>query len=81
MFYLNSSASVTKNQAVNDFVMDDLQKAVNSLSDDYRVPFVMHYEGYKYHEIADHLKLPLGTVKSRIFLARKKLMGQLKDFV
>jgi RNA polymerase sigma-70 factor (ECF subfamily) len=78
MYYLNSSASVTKNQAVNDFVMEDLQRAVTSLSDEYRVPFVMHYEGYKYHEIADHLKLPLGTVKSRIFFARKELKAFLK---
>lgn len=78
MYYINSSASVTKNQAVNDFVMQDLQKAVNSLTDEYRIPFVMHYEGFKYHEIADHLKLPLGTVKSRIFFARKELKSFLK---
>jgi len=37
------------------------------------VPFLMHYQGYKYQEIADHLDLPLGTVKSRIFFARKEL--------
>ncbi|MEL7021133.1 MAG: sigma factor-like helix-turn-helix DNA-binding protein, partial [Bacteroidota bacterium] len=32
-----------------------------------------HYHGYKYQEIADNLQLPLGTVKSRIFFARKEL--------
>jgi RNA polymerase sigma-70 factor, ECF subfamily len=78
MFYLNSSSSVAKNEAVNDFVMQDLEKAVNSLSAEFRVPFIMHYEGYKYHEIADYLKLPLGTVKSRIFFARKELKAFLK---
>lgn len=78
MFFLNSTASVTKNQAVSDFVMADLQSAIASLSDEFKVPFIMHYEGYKYHEIADHLKLPLGTVKSRIFFARKELKAFLK---
>jgi RNA polymerase sigma-70 factor (ECF subfamily) len=33
----------------------------------------MHYQGFKYQEIADYLDLPLGTVKSRIFFARKEL--------
>jgi RNA polymerase sigma-70 factor (ECF subfamily) len=33
----------------------------------------MHYYGYKYQEIAEQLDLPLGTVKSRIFFARKEL--------
>jgi RNA polymerase sigma-70 factor (ECF subfamily) len=31
-------------------------------------------EGYKYKEIADKLGLKLGTVKSRIFFTRKRLM-------
>jgi RNA polymerase sigma-70 factor (ECF subfamily) len=39
----------------------------------------MHYEGYKYEEIAEHFNIPLGTVKSRIFLARKKMMEKLAD--
>jgi RNA polymerase sigma-70 factor (ECF subfamily) len=79
LYFLNSGSTVTKNQAVNDFVMSDLMRAVNSLSDEFRVPFTMHYEGYKYHEIAEHLKLPLGTVKSRIFFARKELKAFLKN--
>jgi RNA polymerase sigma-70 factor (ECF subfamily) len=39
----------------------------------------MYFEGYKYKEIAEHLDLPIGTVKSRIFLARKQLMDALID--
>ena len=31
----------------------------------------MFLEGYHYDEIADHLSIPMGTVKSRIFHARK----------
>jgi RNA polymerase sigma-70 factor (ECF subfamily) len=43
------------------------------LDDSIKVPFLMHFEGHKYQEIAEHLDLPLGTVKSRIFFARKEL--------
>jgi RNA polymerase sigma-70 factor (ECF subfamily) len=46
---------------------------VAALPDDFRVPFWMAYEGFKYDEIAEKLEAPLGTIKSRIFFARKKL--------
>ena len=40
----------------------------------------MHTQGYKYKEIAESLDISIGTVKSRIFFGRKKLMENLKDF-
>jgi DNA-directed RNA polymerase specialized sigma24 family protein len=40
----------------------------------------MHTEGFKYKEIAEELGLPIGSVKSRIFIARKKLMEMLQDY-
>ncbi len=40
----------------------------------------MYLAGYKYNEIAEKMSLPLGTVKSRIFFARKRLQGLLKDY-
>lgn len=40
----------------------------------------MYVAGYKYNEIAAKMNLPLGTVKSRIFAARKKLREELKDY-
>jgi RNA polymerase sigma-70 factor (ECF subfamily) len=54
-------------------MMDELTGMVDSLDESLRVPFEMHYLGHKYQEIADTLNLPLGTVKSRIFFARKEL--------
>lgn len=50
-----------------------LNEIINSIEEDNRIPFLMHFEGFKYQEIADELNLPMGTVKSRIFFARKKL--------
>lgn len=59
-----------------EFVM----KQVNDIDPNYRQAFLMHYEGYKYDEIAEELQIPLGTVKSRIFLARKKLSQSLQEY-
>ncbi|MDE5608503.1 MAG: RNA polymerase sigma factor [Muribaculaceae bacterium] len=58
----------------------EITAAINSFSDEYRIPFSMHVAGYKYNEIAEKMNLPLGTVKSRIFFARQKLQGMLADY-
>ncbi|MDR0685877.1 MAG: RNA polymerase sigma factor, partial [Dysgonamonadaceae bacterium] len=44
-------------------------------------PFSLFINGYKYEEIATKLNLPMGTVKNRIFLARKELQAELKDMI
>ncbi len=62
------------------FNVKEITKAINSFSDEYRIPFIMHIAGYKYNEIAHTMNLPLGTVKSRIFFARQKLQAMLKEF-
>ncbi len=36
-------------------------------------PFRLFHEGFKYHEVAAHMGLPIGTVKSRIHQARQTL--------
>lgn len=55
-----------------------VEQLVNGLEEDMKTPFLMMLQGYKYHEIADHMDLPLGTVKSRIFIARRRLKEQIK---
>lgn len=57
-----------------------ITSVIGSLADEYRIPFQMYNRGFKYKEIAAKLNLPIGTIKSRIFLARKKLMIALSDF-
>ena len=59
---------------------NDISKTINSLVDEYRIPFQMFFDGYKYKEIAEEINLPIGTVKSRIFFARKILMENLQDY-
>ncbi|MFZ4633523.1 MAG: RNA polymerase sigma factor [Saprospiraceae bacterium] len=72
-YYLNSGSHATGNAAEGSMMLKELNFMVDNLDDSIRIPFLMHFEGFKYQEIADELHLPLGTVKSRIFFARKEL--------
>lgn len=78
MYYINSSKNSISNDADGNILMQELTQMIADLDESIRVPFVMHYEGFKYQEIADKFELPLGTVKSRIFFARKALKENLK---
>jgi len=55
----------------------EIKYIINNLNDELKIPFTMYLEGYKYNEISDKLDLPLGTVKSRIFTARKEVKRNL----
>ena len=57
-----------------------MRRVCNALPIEYRVPFALHVSGFKYREISEKLDLPLGTVKSRIFITRQRLQEELKDF-
>lgn len=52
---------------------------IDKLPMEQKLPFEMLNQGYKYYEIAEACHIPIGTVKSRIFLARQKLSAQLKQ--
>ncbi|MFC3199275.1 RNA polymerase sigma factor [Parapedobacter deserti] len=65
--------SAATNAGESKFVMEDIKQAMAELSDDYYVPFSMYYEGYKYQEISEHLNIPIGTVKTRIHVARRTM--------
>jgi len=72
-YFINSGTKTVKNDAESDIMMTELVGMIEKLEEGLKVPFMLHYYGYKYQEIADYLELPLGTVKSRIFFARKEL--------
>ena len=72
---------IGESTADGDLAYQEVLGAIDSLSDDFRLPLQMHNHGYKYREIADELNLCIGTVKSRIFFSRQKLMAQLPGHV
>lgn len=69
-------------QETPDMVLSvkEINKVIGSFPDELRVPFNYYMVGYSYQEIADKLEIPLGTVKSRIFFARKRMQKVLKDY-
>jgi RNA polymerase sigma factor (sigma-70 family) len=62
------------------YMSKELEDTIDSLHNNLKTPFKMFFEGYKYHEIAEILGIKVGTVKSRIFLARKKLMARVNEY-
>lgn len=72
--------SSSRNQAEGALISDDINKALNHLPAHYLIPFIKFFEGFKYHEIADELGIPIGTVKTRIFMARRILQAKLKMY-
>lgn len=72
--------SSTSNRADDKFMGDDINKAFQQLEPAYSVPFLKYFEGYKYHEISEMLEIPIGTVKTRIHVARHLLKSNLKMY-
>lgn len=77
LHFINSQESLQTNEALSEFVREDLEKALNQTDEMYRLPFLMYFRGFKYHEISEELDLPIGTVKNRIHIARKELKKKL----
>jgi RNA polymerase sigma-70 factor (ECF subfamily) len=79
-FLLDYNQSTIDNGAESNLRMKDIYAAIHSLPDIFKQPFMLYFEGYKYHEIADNLGEPLGTIKSRIHFARRLLKEQINKF-
>ena len=80
LYHLNLSQDSGLSTPEGSYAMKEISAALNEFTDEYRIPFNMYVAGYKYSEIAEKMNLPIGTVKTRIFVARQKLREQLKDF-
>ncbi len=77
LYHLNVEDTHTFNRPGESLEFKEVWRNMNNMKDDLLIPFKMHTTGYKYHEIAKHLDLPLGTVKNRIFHARKEIQKRL----
>ncbi|MDR3218355.1 MAG: RNA polymerase sigma factor [Dysgonamonadaceae bacterium] len=66
-----------QNCQTNDFeasiAMEEIKFIINNLQDNLKIPFSMYLSGYSYHEIAQKMDIPIGTVKSRISTTRKTI--------
>src|SRR5438046_3532929 len=59
-------------------VDDEVLRAIDELPEQFRETVVLRdVEGLSYEEIARVLEVPVGTVKSRLFLGRRMLQGKL----
>ncbi len=67
------------NDGLKDLQFDDLEEILEEIGTSYSTPFRMFYEGYQYDEIAEAMCIPIGTVKSRIFFARRKMRSLIED--
>jgi RNA polymerase sigma factor (sigma-70 family) len=76
----NLIRTATRNGSEGNFVMKDIKKAISKIPEAYAFSFVRYFEGYKYHEIAQELNIPIGTVKTRIHQARELLKKQLQFY-
>ncbi len=80
LYHLNLSQDSGLETPEGSFGATEITEYINQFTDEYRIPFSMHVAGFKYNEIAEKMDLPLGTVKSRIFFARRKLQKRFADY-
>lgn len=78
LYYLNVADKNSLNSPELQFEYEDVWRNVDKIHTKLLTPFKMWSSGYKYHEIAQQLKIPIGTVKNRIFNARKEIQKKLE---
>jgi RNA polymerase sigma factor (sigma-70 family) len=79
-YFIDSANHAIPNAGETKFIMKDIETAINKLPEDLKETFMMNFNGYKYHEIAELFQIPIGTVKTRIFVARRILRTKLKVY-
>jgi RNA polymerase sigma-70 factor (ECF subfamily) len=78
-YLLDYNQATVANEAESNMRIKFIKAAIHDLPIIFKQPFMLYFEGYKYHEIADMLNEPLGTIKSRIHFARRLLKNQITN--
>ncbi len=79
-FLLDYNQVTATNSAEASLKLKEIHASIHQLPAIFKKPFLLYFDGFKYHEIADMLKEPLGTIKSRIHFARKLLKAQVERY-
>ena len=77
---IDSGKTVVSNRGEDALQLKEINHAIYHLPQIFKIPFLLYFEGYRYHEIAYSLNEPLGTIKSRIHFARKILKEQITRY-
>jgi len=79
-YLINLGQATVSNNAETVMRTKEINMAIRQLPEIFKTPFLLYFDGYKYHEIAELLHEPLGTIKSRIHFARKLLKEQISRY-
>ncbi len=75
---LGGASRSAEEEALDQFVDEDIKRAVEDLPESFRIPVILaDVEGFSYKEIADIMDVPIGTVMSRLHRGRKALQRAL----
>tara|TARA_R110002095_G_scaffold179358_1_gene156823 strand:- start:39 stop:566 length:528 start_codon:yes stop_codon:yes gene_type:complete len=70
---------VVNGNGESNLLKAELNNIIDSVDYKYRHAFMMHFKGYQYDEISEEMNIPIGTVKSRIFYARKQMKQRIQE--
>lgn len=80
LYYINQGQVNYGHNHEYNYDSGQIMQQIKEMDNDQSSVFIMNMEGYKYKEIAEKMDLPIGTVKSRIFLTRKKISEKFKEY-
>ena len=79
---IRDKKSTPENKLLRTERQEIILKAINELKPKFKEVIILcEIEGFSYEECANKLKCPLGTVKSRLYNAKKELAEKLKDLM